>query len=91
MFSVSDDYRELRVTYQGETLTFPGPESSIDIDLPDANGITMREFIDSIVSQLNQGAVDGSVVTISDPDQTGSSSYDFTDQDAMFTAIRNIP
>ena len=90
VFSVSDNYQEIRATYQGETLTIPGAESSIDIDLPDANGITMRELIDSIVSQLNQGAVDGSVVTVNDPDQGGSFSYDFTDQDALFTTIRNI-
>ena len=79
VFSVSDDYQEIRVTYQGETLTFP-----IDLD-EEFN----EEFIDSMVSQLNQGAVDGSVATINDPDQTGSSSYDFTDQDALFAAFRN--
>ena len=59
--------------------------------LPPISSSCPIAYIDSIVSQLNQGAVDGSVVTINDRDQTGSSSYDFTDQDAMFTAIRNMP
>ena len=90
VFSVSDDYQLIRATYQGVTLTIPGSEAGRPLDVPDTNGITMREFIDSVVSQLNQGAVDGSVITIIDPDQNGSSSYDFTDQDAMFTAIRNM-
>ena len=89
VFSVSDNYQLISATYQGSTLQLEGADPNIDIDLPDANGITMREFIDQFIATLNQGAADGNSITVQD--STGNQlNFDFTDQDALYQQLGDI-
>jgi hypothetical protein len=89
VFSVSDNYQLISATYQGSTLQLEGADPNIDIDRPDANGITMREFIDQYIATLNQGAADGNSITVQG--RTGIQlNFDFTDQDALYQQLGDI-
>ena len=88
-FSVSDDYQLISATYQGSTLQFQGAEPGDNIDQPNPNGLTLRGFIDQFVAALNQGAVDGNLITIQGI--AGQNLVlDFTDQDTLFQQIEDI-
>lgn len=88
VFGVSDNYQLISVSYQGSIRQIPGAEAGRDIDAPGENGITMREFIDQFIANLNQGAVDGTLINVQgyNGDQL---DFDFTDQDTLFQQIEN--
>ena len=88
VFGVSDNYQLISVNYQGSTRQIEGAEAHIDIDEPGENGITMREFIDQFIAKLNQGAVDGTVITVQGSNGN-QLDFDFTDQDTLFQQIGN--